>query len=667
MKEMKLSLTALTLIFVVFNVPILAQDEPEFSEFDFGRMWTFEDAPLNYFNETYDLELDQAWMDKMRKSALRFSTFCSASFISGKGLIMTNHHCSRGVATNLQRENENFEEDGFYANTQMEERKAEGLFVDQLIQAQDVTDKMKGLLKDNDAAEAEEMLKSEYEENEKWSDLRLQLVTYYSGGRYAMYGYKRYSDIRLVLIPENALGFFGGDPDNFTYPRYNLDFTFWRAYDEKGQPLNTSANFFPVNPDGVEEGTPVFVIGNPGNTERYRTMTQLKYDREVRIPAVLTFIKSAVEVLRSQYEENNDPRVMNSIFSLENGRKAYTGILEGLQNEEYMTRKKAAEDEIRDAVRSDFQNQDDPWDKLDIIYSEVEEYGAFSTLLNPSPYRGSITGLLHKLYDFLDDKTADSNKMALKDEILSMTPIDESQEMYLNVLVRDFNAFSDENVTPTDIGKIFSSTLFSDSAKVEEWLNSDDPETSDDPLIMLANQMIPEYKKAVELNQKYGKEIAAQNEAIANAAFRVFGDQLPPDATFTLRISDGVVKGFKYNGTVAPINTTYFGLYDRYYSHKKEFPWDLPDKWLNPTMDLLKTPLNFVSTNDIIGGNSGSAIINSKGEAVGLIFDGNIESLPGNFIFDETENRSVSVHAGGIVGALIHIYKADRIVNEILN
>lgn len=655
-------------IFILFSALFLLQAQEEgFSRFDFGRMWTFEDAPLDYFNETYDLDLDQAWMDKMRKSALRFSSFCSASFVSDQGLIMTNHHCSRGLIPALQKENENLLDRGFYAATPEEERKAEGLYVDQLIRAQDITREMKDLQASLSDEEARTALEEKYKTASGWEDLRLQIVTYYSGGKYALYGYKRFNDIRLVLLPENDLGYFGGDPDNFTFPRYNLDVTFWRAYDESGKPLNTSENYYPFNPDGIQNDTPVFVVGNPGSTERYRTMTQLEYDRNVRRPAVLTFIESSIRILESQMEANPDPDTENTIFSLKNAQKAYTGMYEGLFNEDYMARKGAAEGKIREETESGFSADDNPWKQIDHIYAEIAPYGAFSTLLNPSPYRGKVTAFLHQLAQYMSADDADT-KEKLKEQILSAAEEATSadQEIYLQSLIDDYQKFSDRDLASSDAQSILSTTLFRDANKTEKWLEENTYSQPEDPLAAIAKTMIADYDEAVRLNQLYGKEIAGYNEAIAHAAFEVFGNQLPPDATFTLRISDGRVTPFSYNGTVSPIFTTYFGLYDRYYSHQKKFPWSLPQSWLNPSMDLLRTPLNFVSTNDIVGGNSGSAVINAKGEAVGLAFDGNIKSLPGDFIFDENANRSVSVHAGGIIAAMKHIYKADRILQELL-
>src|SRR5690625_345660 len=640
----------------------------EFSRFDFGRMWTFEDAPLDYFNETYDLELNQAWMDKMRKSALRFSTFCSASFISDQGLIMTNHHCSRSLIPALQKENEDLLENGFYAATLEEERKAEGLFVDQLIKAKEITEEMKNLQETMSDEEARSVIEEKYESQNEWKDLRLQIVTYYSGGKYAIYGYKRYNDIRLVLLPENDLGYFGGDPDNFTFPRYNLDFTFWRAYDESGQPLNTSENYYPPNPDGIENDTPVFVVGNPGSTERYRTMTQLKYDRDIRRPAVLTFLESSIKILENQLKNQPDPDVENTIFSLKNAQKAYTGMYEGLKNEEYMARKKSAESKLRKETESGFSEADNPWKQIDAIYEELRPYGAFATLLNPSPYRGEITAFIHHIANFMEaDEEEKKEEMKEKIRVAAQEATTDQQIIYLQSLIDDYQKFSTQPLPHQNADQILKKSLFRDNQKVEEWLKSNSHDNPEDPLAAIAKIMVADFNEAVRLNQLNRKKIEGYNEAIAHAAFQVFGNQLPPDATFTLRISDGKVTPFSYNGTISPIFTTYFGLYDRFYSHQKQFPWSIPQRWLNPKMDLLRTPLNFVSTNDIVGGNSGSAVINAKGEAVGLAFDGNINSLPGDFIFDEKVNRSVSVHMGGIIGAMKYIYRADRILDEIQN
>ncbi|HLT93164.1 MAG TPA: S46 family peptidase, partial [Membranihabitans sp.] len=604
-------LTFLFLCVATMNLhPVVSQ---EFSQFDFGRMWTFENAPLDYLNETYDLELTQEWMDNVRQAALRFSTFCSASFISDQGLIMTNHHCSRGLIADLEKEGEDLINNGFYAPSLEEERKSEGLFVDQLIRARDITDEMKALQASLSSEQAQDSITKKYEKMEDWKDLRLQLVTYYSGGRYAIYGYKRYTDIRLVLLPENDLGYFGGDPDNFTFPRYNLDFTFWRAYDEEGKPLNTTDFYYPINPNGIEEGTPVFVVGNPGRTERYRTMTQLRYDRDVRIPAVLAFIKSGIKALEYQMETNPNPQAENAIFSLKNGEKAYTGILDGLHNAEYMDRKQQAENTIRQGTESTFAENENPWRQIDRIYEGIRPYGAYSTLLNASPYRGAVTSFLHKIHNYLKlEEGEDGSSLAEEIKSLASQATADDQVIYLQALIDDYEKFKGTTLPQNDAGYILTNSLFRDADKVLAWLES----PMADPLSNIAQRLIHDYDESVRLNQEYGQEIAKYNEQIALAAFQVFGNQLPPDATFTLRFSDGVVKSVEYNGTVSPTFTTYYGLYDRYLSHNRQFPWSLPQAWLNPSPELLGSPLNFISTNDIIGGNSGSAVINAKGEAV---------------------------------------------------
>jgi len=272
----------LAVLFLAISQLTYAQQASEASPFDFGRMWTFEQPPTEWFNEAYGMDVDQAWFDDVRKSSLKFASWCSASFVSPNGLIMTNHHCSRDVAISVQEGSENFDENGFYAEALGDERRVNEVFVEQLIMVANITDEVLSAKSkadsDGHAMELEQKalaeIKERYQAKKEWKDLRLQTVSFYSGGKYSLYGYKKFTDVRLVLIPENDLGFYGGDPDNFTFPRYNLDCTFWRAYDEDGKPLDTSDNYYKFNIDGVQEGTPVFVVGNPGRTERYRTTAQ---------------------------------------------------------------------------------------------------------------------------------------------------------------------------------------------------------------------------------------------------------------------------------------------------------------------------------------------------------------------------------------------------------
>jgi len=685
-----------TLLFIL-SLACLSAQEKEASPFDFGRMWTFENPPIEWFEEAYGLELDQAWFDDVRKSSLRFATWCSASFVSPDGLIMTNHHCSRDVAISVQEEGENFDNNGFYATRQSDERRVPDLFVEQLIKVADITEdvKMKTANAENDAQKAEmtatalQEIQEEYQSKSAWQGLRLQTVTYYSGGKYSLYGYKKYDDIRLVLIPENDLGFYGGDPDNFTYPRYNLDFTFWRAYDENGDPLDTRDFYYEFNPDGIQDGIPVFVVGNPGSTERYRTVAQLEYDRDHRYKYLLRWLTNRRDMMLEEYNKmKDDPgqvreaqELLGTINNLSNSIKAYNGIMKGLNNKHFMNRKADMEKRIKS--ESEGLNY---WSELEKEYDKLIPHSWAISHLGPTSFRGQSFLMMHKLVQLQDLMNADDRNEedieGLKAEITEMAAdLDtERERKLLNLLLNEIKTDiypGDNTLSRVLDGKSIESyleflfkksNLLASKEEAMKCLSKDKNITkSKDPLIKAADVLVSRYREAAEAFGGSSPKRRALEAKIANQAFKVFGTSLPPDATFTLRISDGLVKSYEYNGTIAPVFTTFFGLYDRHYSNNGEFPWSLPQKWMNPPMELLKSPLNLVSTNDIIGGNSGSALINEKGQAVGLIFDGNIESLPGKFIYDDEHNRTVSVHAGGIYAALKYIYEADRLLNELLN
>ncbi len=686
----KMRSTILSLFFILITCSVYGQDKAA-SPFDFGRMWTFENPPVEWFQKAYNFTPDEEWLDDVRLSSLRFATWCSASFVSPDGLIMTNYHCSRDVAISVQKEGENIDDNGFYAPNKAEERRVANLFVEQLVMIADITDEVKAQTAnaENDAQALELRTKALSEITEKyagmedWKGLRLQAVTYYSGGKFSLYGYKRYDDIRLVLIPENNLGLFGGDPDNFTYPRYNLDFTFWRAYDENGQPLNTSDHYFKLNTDGVEEGTPVFVVGNPGSTERYRTVAQLEYDRDHRYKYQLRWMTNRRDMMLEQYNNmKSDPakareaqELLGTINSLSNGIKAINGIVKGLHDDALFARKSQMEKQIRAAS-----SNTEYWDNLATAYEELHAHSWAVTYLSPNPMFGKVLSLLHAVNQYKQLLTSGTVENPPTTSIMNLVKSMNKEEdakmfrLLLKEIQTDIYA-GDPTLNKLLSGKSiddYVKELFEDSKLLQseeaaaKCLSKEKNITkSKDPIVKAADLLIPKFAESAAKFQDSAPSRRALEAKIANEAFNVLGNSLPPDATFTLRISDGVVKSYDYNGTQAPLFTTYFGLYDRHYSHGQKEPWALPEKWQNPPMELLKSPLNFVSTNDIIGGNSGSAIVNQKGEAVGLIFDGNIESLPGNFIFDETSNRSISVHAGGIRAVLKYIYKADALLKEL--
>lgn len=655
------------------QIPVNTEDVQP-GRFDQGKMWTFENPPLDYFEEAYGFRPSEEWLDDVRKSALRFASWCSGSFVSDKGLIMTNHHCSRSVVASVMKEGENFDENGFYAKTQDDERRVPDLYVDQLVMVADITESVKGF--EGGPEEALKAIQQDYSSREDWKDLVLETRTFYSGGKYSLYGFKRYNDIRLVLYPELALGYYGGDPDNFTYPRYNLDFTFFRAYDENGQPL-TPTNFFEFNPAGAVEDDAVFVIGNPGSTGRYLTMAQLYFQRDVATPAILSLVKNRMEILMKAAEDMTDvykkDSVTNVAFSLSNSEKAYAGRLDGYYDEYLMAKKAKKEEEVR--ANAKFEG-DDPWVELEENMKESATYYPELVFLSPSGTRGKVNMILHQLYDYAQALKQEKVEVAesAKGEIKNMLRNFDSdlERALFATLLEELKIHSRKNyITDLLEGREpyeVASNVMEESIllnKTDKFFGLKAKKIDKEPLVEFANAMIPNFRESAGNMRTINQENARLQEKIMNIQYQISGLSSPPDATFSLRIADGVVKGYEYNGTIAPYKTTYFGLYDRHYSHGQAFPWNLPDKWQNPPMDLLKQPLNFVSTCDIIGGNSGSAIINTQAEVVGLVFDGNIESLPGYFIYDDKVNRTVSVHSGGIVAALKYIYKADRLLPEL--
>lgn len=649
--------------------------------FDQGKMWTFEDLPVKYFEETYGFKPTEDWLREVRESALRFATWCSASFISDNGLILTNHHCSQGVTASVMKEGEDFDEEGFYAASLSDERRIENLFVDQLVRLTDITEKVKQYATGSSVGAAIEKIKAEYAAMDGWNDLVIQHVTFYSGARYSLYGFKRYNDIRLVLYPEQALGYFGGDPDNFTYPRYNLDFTLFRAYDENGEPVKPR-NYFKFNAKGADENELVFVVGNPGSTGRYRTMAQLYFDRDVQVPAVLDLLRSRSKILDAYKDGIQDflkrDSVRSTVFSLNNSDKAYTGRLEGMHDTYLMAKKENKEKQVRSNAR--IAEGDDPWKKLEDNMKEISKVFPEAFLLNPSPLRGKVLKIMHDLYAYgkalESNNTDDINKLAetLRKQLIGF---DKSLERALFAAqIQEMRTYSKQSYVAELFGSknaydaaadVINSSKVFDERSLDKLLKlkADRFAQEKDPMILAANRIIPLFQQASAKMAQLNQQNQQLQERVVRTQFELTGTDAPPDASFSLRFADGVVKRFEYNGTIAPYKTTYYGLYDRYYSNDGVFPWNLPKRWLNPPAELLKAPLNFVSTNDIIGGNSGSAIINQHKEVVGLVFDGNIQSLPGYFIFDTTYNRTVSVHAGGIAAAMKYIYKAERLLKEL--
>lgn len=645
-----------------------SQSIDDISVFQYGKIWPPEFLPLDYFNETYHLSLTSEWVDKVQHSMLVFSNFCSASFISTQGLILTNHNCSQVHIKNLERPGENLYKDGFYATRLSEERSVEGLFVDQLLKIADISDTLSLLEQEMSPQQAENHLIDLYSLKKDWKGLHLKIISYYNGEKKSLYGYRRYNDVRLVFLPENDLATFGGIEDNFTYPRYSLEFSLWRVYDDEGRPVNSENHYFTINPEGIQKNSPVFIVGHPKSTEmRFRSITQLIYYREVQLPAVITLFESRVADLKYRYEQSKDLSLLSAVLSLENSIKAYDMIRQGLYKEELMVKKRTAETMVRLMLKSKYPAGESPWEKIDHIYTILGSKRVFTLLLAPAAYRGHVTQLMHLMYDYSHKSISEEERKELSTSILSLLPLNVSKEaIYLQRLIDDYRKFSTAYMLNKTGEEILTHSFIVDSSKVKLWLNSQGQMYRRDELILLIDRMIEDYHDAVELRKQYSVELESYNEEIEANIYQAFGSQLlAPHATNSLRVSDGRITPYPFQGTTAPVFTTFFGLYDRYIGHSVDTIWTLPKKWLNPPQELLSTPLNFISTNDIANRNAGAIVLNAAGEAVGLLFDGNKESIESYFIYDEAKNRAINLHLGGMMACLQHIYHTDRIIQEI--
>jgi hypothetical protein len=667
--------------------------------FDNGRMWTFEHAPVEYFRQTYQFNPDEAWFERARLGAVRLPN-CSGSFISANGLVMTNHHCAREQISQVSLPGEDLLDHGFYAETLSDERHIENYHVDQLVDIRDVT---AFILDEIDSAPAEnraEIRRSAVERVQSQiaseftgqDDIIVQVVSLYNGGLYSAYIFRRYNDIRMVMAPELQIGYYGGDDDNFTYPRYNLDMTFYRVYVDD-IPLNTPF-YFPFSSRGVEEGDAVFLIGNPGNTTRQQTVAQLTYRGLYGDRFRAMFISRVIEALDAFYaydqQTAEEMELRNYIFSLKNADKFYGGQVQALQDPFLMGRRTDNELRFRAAIGAEA----DLADVYFPIIDRIEEIQLAKIPLSPVNYPGlgispnsrlSSSVMQRALYAYLYDAyrnmgTPLENLQPLRSQIESIR--DKPEYLDRMLLTSRLRLFADilgpnhptwiEMSGGNDIDflvdEIMELSMFTSAEATLEILDANLSETADPALIMVAT-FAPELFQAQEAYQTLIREENELLSQLGRAWYAVYGTSIPPDATFSLRISDGVVSSYEYNGTRAPAYTTFYGLYDRAHSHHTDAQWALPERWQKPSLTLnLATPVNFVSTNDIIGGNSGSPIVNTSLEIVGLAFDSNIEGMgSSDFILDDRSARAVSVDSRGMIESLRHVYKAERLVREILN
>ena len=675
-------------------------DTVKAGKYDTGKMWTFEFPPYQYLKEKYGFEAAKEWFDDVRLSALRIPG-CTASFVSEDGLVMTNNHCARGVQRQVQKEGEDLAKTGFIAATLEEERKIPNYVAEQLVFLQDVTEQITSEInKGKDLKEKisirEKMMKETKAKYEKETGLKCDVTTYYNGSLFFVQGFKVFKDVRLVFQPEEGIGYFGGDPDNFTFPRYNLDCTFYRVYDENGKPVK-SKNFFKWSENGAAEGELVFTVGNPGSTNRLRTVAQLEYLRDIQYRNS-SFLMNTLYFKLDELKKTNPSKAEeyeNLRLAFSNGWKSITQTYKALCDPYLIARKKDFEKKALEFVNSDPSlkaTYGDVWKSIATTRAEMKEIdiklAAFSV---NNTYSARHWVIAYELVRYaremqLPEEKRDTNLQSkrYKDMISNIfpknfDPVLEAAKLVINLDYMDLNLGKSNNL----VAKIFNGknseeaakallakTLFKDKETVKSFFAMKPEEilALDDPFI---KHFADNYDLIKQLRERQKEVNDTENITfglVGQILYKMYGTSISPDANRTLRISDGLMEGYNYNGTVAPVKTTFFGLYDRFFSFNKQYPFSLPERWSEIPKDLdLSTPFNFVSTNDIVGGNSGSAIINKNAEVIGLAFDGNIESLVGNFIYLPEENRTVGVDSKGMYEAIRKVYKANKLADELKN
>lgn len=658
-------------------------------------MWTFDNPPVKLLQERYGFTPTQEWLDHVRLASVRFMDGGSGAFVSSNGLVMTNHHVAVGQLQKLSTEERDLVATGFLAATPDDELKCPDLELNVLLSMENVTESvLAAVTSDMNESEALAARDAEIARIEKQSlqetGLRSDVVKLYHGGEYWLYRYQKYTDIRLVFAPERQAAYFGGDSDNFTYPRYDLDVTFFRVY-EDGEPL-ASKHYLTWNSQGAAEDELVFVSGNPGSTHRLHTFSQLEFLRDEYYPLILNYIDQRIDALQefSRRGSEQERRALVQIFYLENAKKALTGEHKGLHNERLMTKRRQDEADFRKKIGS---NQDwfaaygDAWSGIDAVVAKQRE------TVNQSFYR-KLRGLpatALKLVRFVTeiekpdearlDGYHEAQVPAMKFKLLSPAPVYLDIEQVnlataLQLALQDLGPHDpflkkvlDGRSPDVAAQAIIANTKLGQADFRKSLLQGgrEAIEASNDPLITVIRELDPMLREWEAWRRRNIESVlASATERIAQARFAAYGKAVYPDATFTLRLSYGAVKGYPMNGTKAPSKTTLYGLYDRTLSFDQVDDFALPSRFWQrqETLDL-STPANFVSTCDIIGGNSGSPVINAKAELVGLIFDGNIESLAGRFVYDEHSNRAVAVHSAYIMEALRKLYDAGWLADEI--
>ncbi len=669
-------------------------------------MWTYNNFPAAKVKSKYGVEPTKDWLDHLRLASVRIAGGCSASVVSPSGLVMTNHHCARECIENLSGlMKKDFNRDGFFAKAEKDEARCPGMELNQLAEITDVTkrvqDATKGVADDKFSDAQKAAIAAIEKECGTSDDVRCEVVTLYRGGRYDLYKYQRFQDIRLVFAPEDGIAFFGGDPDNFTFPRYDLDVSFVRIYGKDGKPAKLE-HFLAWSDGTIKEGDATFVSGNPGGTSRGLTVAQLDDDRDYRLPLTL-FRLAELRGYVTEYQSRGKEQKRHSndlLFGVENAFKALKGRHAALADKAFYGQLVKNEQDFRAKVKAkpELEKQYGAvWETIANLTKKQQAYRKEYNALERGP-TSELFGLARALVRYADESPkpngerlkeyTDARLPQLKSRVLANTPIYDEFEVAtltysLTKLREDLGADHPfikrvfGNKSPAEVASAAVKGTKLKDIKTDKTGNATGGfrkelfdggkakvDASKDPMIELARAFDGD---ARAIRKKYETEvdgpIKKQQELLARARFAVYGDAIYPDATFTLRLSYGAVEGYDENGARVTPFSKLGGAFER---HTGADPYALPKTWLNAKSKLnLETPFNFVTSNDIIGGNSGSPMVNAKGEIVGLVFDGNIQSLGGDYGFDASVNRTVAVHSASIIEAIDKVYGATRLVEEL--